>query len=552
MYDTPEKAAAAIRGIHAAGLPLNISAVRISHPALLEAVYGFSPFLGWKQALELAGLNYASIRTRYIDEIPCLICGDRFALLNAHLEKAHQVSAAEYREEFPGADLVAEVLRFRRGGVLSRHPDRIPDWEPALSTEYALDKVHEYHKRGHPINYNNMNQIDSAITVKLIREQERGWDEVMETVGVAPVSHRRNIRESDFTMADFRKWLREREKAGLKNTAETVIGINHDGTAGTKDLRERVVSWALSTYGSWTRALEASGTDTAHPAYNSRNFPDASSILEAIRGIASAGRPTAHLEVLRHPADSLVAFDAPRYFGTWTNALKAAGVKAASEQRRLDLEANVIFGVRKRLENGFPVDVAAMWSGGRRDRLLFKAAFTFFPAWDQAVEAAACGNGILPIIAETPGNPFPDRETVIGEFHRLDRSNALRSERRMPFNHSNICLAAMAHGFFGGWRDAALAAGIAPKSYNDKNLNPTSRYPTEDAVIAGIRSREKVGAPMNARSLTVGKSADQALIWKARRIFGTWDKALESAGFDPARILGKRPLPTPPLTLPKV
>ncbi len=539
-YDTLEKISKAIREIHIQKQPLNISAVRNSHPELLAAVYEIKPFLGWKQALGLAGLKYRSIHTSYIDQIPCLICGDYFSLLGSHLLLIHQVSTEEYRDEYPGADMVCETLRFRRVTASSRHKDHIPDWEPASSVEYAFDKVYEYHKCGHHLNFSNMLAVDSGMTIPLMKAHPGGWDDVLEIIGVEPVAHRRVIRDDDFTLKDFAKWLRTREKEGLKNTREAIIDLHQTDIDGASDLKQRIISWALHSHGhSWLRALDASGVDLSHPAYNERNFPDDESLIVAIREIAAAGRPTAHIEVIRHPEDSLLSFTAAKQFGSWTKALEKAGVEATYEQRELQGKSHILAHLRKRLRNGFPVAVADMWAGSRRDPELFKAAFKSYPDWCAAVKIASRNDSQL-IKEANRNNPFTNKNSIIKELQKLHRAKLLLAERRLQKNPRTIHLIAMAHGFFGSWQSAVLAAGIDPKSYHQKNLNPSSQYPSEESVLKGIIRRKKVGDAMNARSLTVGEKMDQPLIYSARKYFGSWEDALRAAGLDYAKIALKK------------
>lgn len=539
-YDTPEKIIQAIREIHAQKLPLNISAVRNSHPDLLAATSTFTPFLGWKQALELAGLNYKSIHTKYIDQIPCLICNDYFTLLNTHLEKIHQVTPQEYCEEFPGADLSSETFRFRSATASSRHPDHLPDWEPASSLEYSFDKLYEYRKRGYQLNYSYMLAIDSPMVIALSKGIEGGWDEVLKIIGINPISHRRVIRDDDFTMKDFVKWLRQRERAGLKNTPNAIHALQQAPEEGPSDLKQRIISWALFSHGrTWSKALDASKVDLSHPAYNDRNFPDEKSLLDAVREIAAAGRPTAFFEVIRHPADSLLSFACAQHFGSWTKALKKAGVKPTVSERPLTSRAEVLVHLKKRIEHGFQIDAVAMWSGSRRDPMLFKAAFRFFPNWRAAIKAAS-GNDPELIEEAVRDNPFTTKQKVIREFQRLHRENSFGPERKIPRNPHNIYLIAMAHGLFGGWRNAAVAAEIDPKSYHHKNLHPSGQYPTKKSVIQEIQRRVKNEVPVNARALTIGENTDQPLIYGARKLFGTWENALSAAGLNAAKITRKK------------
>src|SRR5712692_9039123 len=102
-----------IQRLDARRAPLNIAAVKRSHPKLIERVYAVRPFWGWKRALEDAGLDYAKINGELRDYVDCKICGRDIGAPGYHLISQHQVTPEEYRPECPDAELHCEGGRAR-------------------------------------------------------------------------------------------------------------------------------------------------------------------------------------------------------------------------------------------------------------------------------------------------------------------------------------------------------------------------------------------------------------------------------------------------------
>ncbi|MCI0447279.1 hypothetical protein L0152_29230 [bacterium] len=132
--------------------PLNIHTVKRLHPELLESVYSVRPFLGWLQAIRAAGLEYWQIRTQLLETVTCQICGKEFRSLTTHVLWVHEVDAEEYKSSFPGEYLHSESLRASRSDSLFSRNPLIEHWEPLWSEEYILERIHEYFRRGIPVN----------------------------------------------------------------------------------------------------------------------------------------------------------------------------------------------------------------------------------------------------------------------------------------------------------------------------------------------------------------------------------------------------------------
>ena len=437
-YQTKKEIVVAIRKRYNKRQPLNISAVRTDDPDLLDAAFAAVPFLGWKKAIEAAGYTYDQIDTRYIETIECRLCGSPLQTLAYHLSRIHGYTKDDYLDEFPDAVLTSEVHRFRRGGAYSQNKDFLTDWEPALSHEYCLDKIYAYYENGIAINFTNIAKVDAPLQLKLTVELGIGWDEVLEMLGLDPRGHRKVVRFDDFTYDDFREWLVDREKQGLKNTAYEVAEIEQEIEAGSDSLNCRIVAWALAFHNrSWMRALDVSGIDLKHPAYNFRTYPDEESLINAIREIDRSGRATAYNEVVRHPEDAKVVWAAMSYFQTWNLALTAAKVKRKFSSGQYTGKQQFDRALKKRIREKLPIDPIEMYIGSRRDSLLFKAAVQFYPSWQAAVKAVSNDTKLMQQ-ARGIGNPYTSRAKVKNEFIRLHQNKELKAERSMELSLIHI------------------------------------------------------------------------------------------------------------------
>ncbi len=65
------------------------------------------------------------------------------------------------------------------------------------------------------------------------------------------------------------------------------------------------------------------------------------------------------------------------------------------------------------------------------------------------------------------------------------------------------------------------------------------KYPDVESVLEVIRTREEIGLPLSPGQLNKGKYPDPDLHKAGIRHCGTWQKAVEAAGFDYANMLGK-------------
>lgn len=91
--------------------PLNIRAVKRDAPGLMADAFALRPFVGWRGLLEAADITYDRINIELEDLIECGLCGYEARSLVFHIHRHHEWTAADYREEFPGAPILSEAAR---------------------------------------------------------------------------------------------------------------------------------------------------------------------------------------------------------------------------------------------------------------------------------------------------------------------------------------------------------------------------------------------------------------------------------------------------------
>jgi hypothetical protein len=91
----------------------------------------------------------------------------------------------------------------------------------------------------------------------------------------------------------------------------------------------------------------------------------------------------------------------------------------------------------------------------------------------------------------------------------------------------NQALYQAASRMFGSWRNAVLAAGIAPERAQSHDRWPPGR------ILSIIRTMSRRRRPLRPGEL---KERHGSLVHAARRCFGSWSKAVIAAGVDPLKL----------------
>jgi hypothetical protein len=267
-------------------------------------------------------------------------------------------------------------------------------------------------------------------------------------------------------------------------------------------------------------------------------------IIRHILDCEAQGRP---LTIGGKGIDHLLYSASRRIFGSWRNALLAAGILP---ERILTWErwspAKVLAQIRVLSRRCRPLTTSQM---ERRYCNLVSAARRHFGSWSKAILAA----GVDPLTLQriVPWN----QERVIAAI----LTRALRGESLVARLIEPRSLTKAAYRFFGSWHAAVSMAGLDPKltempsrrkksddqaaalSEDPRGRVPAYRVWNRERVIECIQERVRENKPVNAYAVT---RECPKLYAAANRHLDSWDDAIRAAGLDPNACRRKRP-PSP-------
>lgn len=507
------------------GEPLNLSAIQVECPHLLEGLFDPADFRGWRETLEAAGVAIDRMVVSPLVEVECLHCGYRAAHLSKHLAHDHEQTAAEYRREFRAGETQSEELRAERMGQRHGRPARIvmPHWEPAWSELYALDRLHYCHLRGHPANRAYWTKNEPGLEGYL-RRLFVHWEPVLEAIGLDPDRERaaRKIVTYD-DRAEIRRQLR-----GLFATHPEALRLASVATTRHRSLLRS----AILVYGSFEEALEDAGIEptTVMPELNApaeRN-KRRRLLAECRRWIREVGsRDELRLAALFEEFDDTVR----AFYGTWRTLIALLG---SSPQRFFHSPStgscrtpeSVVAALQARERAGLPMSEPAIildWSGLRHD------AQTHFGSLSKACHAA----GISRRERSFASRHYKQAEDLVARLkHWHDDGRSLYPVDLLNDREGRI-IHKWARRYFGDYQKALEAAGLEGTGRKSHSFPERVRYPDAASVLEGIRARERAGLSLN-RNAVLGlreNGGDRTLVLAGSREFGTWEAAVFEAGF---------------------
>ena len=315
-----------------------------------------------------------------------------------------------------------------------------------------------------------------------------------------------------FSKERFRECLQERRDLGVEQlTAGRVLreapGLYHAA-------RRHLGGWyeALATLGFKVEAIRKAGSST-------RLRWTENKLLDAIKALHARGADLSVTGMKQHGHLDVYA-TARQRFGSWPNALRAAGLnpqncrRPAGPRTRWNSQS-VVAEIQKLFSDGADLSVTAVSQS--HSSLYTVATRTYYRSWSDALMAA----GIDPE-AVRRGPPTWKSAKVVSELKALDEPvlTPVRIKRMNPRLYDAI----HSNSAFESLEDAAEAAGVTLKRECDVPW-------TKERIVAEIKRLNREGAPLHshaARHLH-GKLHSAAV---SKRYFGSWERAIAAAGVD--------------------
>ncbi len=209
---------------------------------------------------------------------------------------------------------------------------------------------------------------------------------------------------------------------------------------------------ACEQFGTWETALQYAGVGTRRLRAASGCRVD--EIIETIRRLCLFGYNLSARHNRRR--DHRLYAAALRHFGTWREALLAAGIDPAHVRLRSQVRQISKQKIIRVLQRRHRAELSLVWSDVcLENRVVAQAARRVFGGWGKALAAA----GIEMQRQRTPRRRKWDRGQIIAEIQ--DRHRQGKSLTRKAVEKDFAALLYAAGRYFGKWRTALEAAGLA-------------------------------------------------------------------------------------------
>lgn len=258
---------------------------------------------------------------------------------------------------------------------------------------------------------------------------------------------------------------------------------------------------------------------------------DRRQVVARIREQWKLGQPLNAWHVVRHDLPLYRA--AVRYLNSWAQAIRAAGIHYREVRKKPGRESwkwsrdIVVAQVRQMYQAGEPLNSNYIQ---KHNPNLFAAATKYCGGWGEAIVAGGIDYG--KVRKYRPRRQWT-KKMVVRAIRA--RKRAGRGLNTATMQKEDYGLSRAARLFFGknGWRKALVTAGIDPSEVMDPR-----RIWTRKKLIAEIQRRRKNRSPLYAFHLY--RTGHSGILTAGIRFYGSWRKTIEAAGLDYERVRANR------------
>ncbi len=516
-YSTQESIVKELKRRNRNHLKLNAQAVIKDDRPLYRQ--GTNRFGCWKNAIEAAGISYAKIAealpSPYPTETSVLI------EIRRRKRKKKRLNVSAVLEEdrplyrkagkvFGSWEKAIEAAGFDYQKIALLHPF------PLLSYEDVLAEIRQRGKRKQPLLAKELRSGSYAerSLYNLTSRKFGGWVNAVEAAGLKYPTVRHSSRSCYPTKDSVIKEIQSRKTKGLPLTTTTVQRGPTQNPA--------LIQQGYSLFKSWQNAVEAAGINypVQHP------YPTKKSIIKEIQRRRKASLPldvTSLIKGAGEQVDSALYSKGLKIFGSWSNALRNAGVKphlvARSVHSSHVTKKMILKGIKDRHKKKLSFGTRILYT---ENHSLICQAKRQFGSWQAAVEAAGLNYSEL-----SSRYRYPTRDAVIqGIIERINNEQPVSFTALISGTFPNTTLYNSGKRLFGGqWTYAVAVAWIQSSKIGRIAL----RTDLEPLILRQINRRANEGLSLVSDELMEGLEEEVALVKAAIGIFRHWPAALRAA-----------------------
>ncbi len=174
--------------------------------------------------------------------------------------------------------------------------------------------------------------------------------------------------------------------------------------------------------------------------------------------------------------------------------------------------------------------------GHRSRMSLFTSGIVFFGSWDNALKAAGMDPEVIHQALKRKKKYETRRDVIREIRARYKRKWAINHGEIYHGKNPECQLGDCAREYFGAWNNALIAAGFNPIKIHRQTLLRYCRYPDKESVLKAVSQRSRKGHLMNYSGITLGSDRDFPLFLAASTFFGSWREAIKRIGLDPLKV----------------
>lgn len=321
-----------------------------------------------------------------------------------------------------------------------------------------------------------------------------------------------------------RKWSKQKIIDEIKRLYQageplndSYVNVHHKALYGSA-ISERY-------FGSWRNAITAAGFD--YDKIIRYEFWSKQKIIDRILELHKIGEDLSVSNVRKNHNLLLAAACKKNYFGSWKNAIAAAGLEYDKINLYVDREEwskqKIISRILELHKDGIDLSSRNMQ---KNYGSVFSAAFKYFGSWKNVITAAGLDYDKIAKLE------FWSKQKIIEGIRELYKAGEPLNDSYVNKYHNPLRAAAVEKRYFGSWRNAVVATGL---DYDEIRLDSDKEVWSKQKIIDRIIELNQNGENLNSHHM---KSNHSTLYWAACRAkyFGSWENAIIAAGLDYEKI----------------
>jgi len=352
-----------------------------------------------------------------------------------------------------------------------------------------------------------------------------GWAKARTLAGFSPQDPRQH------------KWSKEKVVRAIIERHKKKLKLN-SGYMHLQSETRRLYFAGYSYFGSWKSAVKAAGInyDSIYIKYEDRALYrkwTKERVVEKILHYQMRGVRLNNRSIRKTDATLLQA--GMRYFGSWENAITAAGIPYNTVYLRMEdrcikrtwTKERVLQAIQERSRKKLEMNYRSV---AQSDEALIGGATRCFGSWAAALTEA--GLDYEKIRKKKPS--MWTKPLIISAIQARYAKGLSMTGLATRNDDPSLYNAAELHYGSRGWSKARVAAGLPPYDPPSwKKWNPMN-------VVAEIQALYRAGVALNTGAMASQPELER-LRTAGRKVFGSWAKAVKTAGIKYSAVCLKRP-----------